>query len=273
MPLPAAQPRPTLRILLMTLAVIAGLWIVAAPSSAQAQSSQAEQAAKIHYKRSQKLYKQEKFDEAADELRKAYALAPFPLFLYNISLAEWRAGRLEIALQTALRARDEGVPKPLRPKLEARIAALGSTLKARRIAEGLRPEPQEPVAVVEPPTEAPEPGFGAMGWAGAGLTLAGAGMLTGALIIDQQLAADDDAFEAAAASGNGDEYDRQLADLEQRQMIGRVLGLSGLALAATGATLIVIELTDDDAETSGPAARLHTNPRADGVEMGLTVDF
>lgn len=74
------------------------------------------------------LFKEEKYAEAAVELRKAYALDPKPKLLFNIASAQRRAGQLREAQATYreyLKVEPQG---ELKDKAEAHIASLDTAI-------------------------------------------------------------------------------------------------------------------------------------------------
>lgn len=252
--------------------LVIGTLMLAGPQYGAAQDSPQESAVEEHYRRGQELYREQKYDRAASELRKAYALRPLPMLQYNIALAEWRAGRLDVALEAAKKARAADLPDKVRLKLDARIVAIERALTARELAGRVAELP-----VADAPRTTPAGPDGAsklstLGWVGTTLAVAGVGLGAGAWYVDAQLADDDDAFEAAARQGDRTEYNRRLAELEDRQTVGRALAVGGLALGAAGVTMIVWDLTDTP-EAASPTMSLSASPADGGARVGLRLWF
>lgn len=236
--------------------------------------------AQAHYERGQDAYDRGDFDTAADELRKAYSLASIPLLLYNISLAEWRGGNLEAAVATALRARRSGLPEHVRPRNEARLSAFTAVASARDVASQVGAIPE----VVDGgraggQTTTPTKGQGGvgletLGWIGVGLVGGGSATLGGAFWFDRRVGEAVDRMERARRRDERAEANRILReDVRPDQTIGRILLLSGTALAATGTGLIVYDLAgrSDDAYDSSrsPGRGAPVGPR---VRLGPSVE-
>lgn len=236
--------------------------------------------AQAHYERGQDAYDRGDFETAADELRKAYSLASIPLLLYNISLAEWRGGNLEAAVATALRARRSGLPEHVRPRNEARLSAFTAFASARDVASqvGAIPEVVDGGRAAGQ-TEAPTKdqgggGLETLGWIGVGLVGGGSATLGGAFWFDRRVGDAVDRMERARRRDDRAEANRILReDVRPDQTVGRVLLLSGTALAAAGTGLIVFDLagrsgdTYDSSRASGGEA-----PAGPRVRLGPVVE-
>ena len=250
---------------LTSLLVIASIAISLPEQAVAMDPAERTKKAQRHVDRGKELYRAHKYRAASEELRQAYALEPVPLLLYNIVLAEWRAGDWQQALETAAQVRTQSLPDKTRVKLDSRIAALGAMVQARSVAVQMKQR--------EPTIDEPEPTLGTTGWVGTGLSTVGAGMLVGALVVDGQLEDDGADLEAAAHSADRAAYDRLLTDVQDRQTLGRVLAVGGAALAVTGAAMLVWDLTDDSAEADAQGGQLSLTPSGDGIRLGWSLTF
>jgi len=211
--------------------------------------------AKRHYERGVDLYEQENYRRAATELRKAYSLAPSPLLLYNVAMAEWRSGDLESALATAYRVLEDGLEGEMQPTLQGRVRGFERIVRARRRVERIaatRDLPSPELSAYEGRS------LGATGWLAIATGSAGALALFGALSIDRQIASDAGAFEEAAARGDAAGYRRRLDDLQRRQLIGRLMLGGGATLMATATGFLIAELSGGSTGTPR-APRTHRN--------------
>lgn len=202
-----------------------------------------------HYRRGQQLYSEGKYEESARELRRAYDRASYPLLLYNIALAEWRAGRLVRALETASRAEDVGLPQGIVPKNRALVRGLETRLRAAEVADraaraaasadASSATTSSPAASDNAPTSSSTDGLGAGGWTGIGLTTAGLGALGGALWVDRRMATKFDSYRRAARNRRLDEYNRLNRELKQQRTTGLVLLGTGAVATGVGAYLLL----------------------------------
>lgn len=248
------------------------LLVVAAPASATAQSIEEDlsKQAEEHYERGRNFYKEGEYPDAAEELLKAYALSPEPLLLYNLALAEWKAGAIEQARATAIRASNEGLPKGVETRNSGRLAAFGVIAKSQTMTGSTDTEPVD----ARDQKVRPTPGkgkrerptrkrFGSLGWVGVGLLGGGATGLGAALWMDQQVADAVNRARAAEASGEPDKAEQIYSEeVEPRQTAGRILLGTGATLAAGGLTLMIIEWSTappaapEDRASGGPEGRL-----------------
>ncbi|GAC1543502.1 MAG: hypothetical protein NVS3B10_31560 [Polyangiales bacterium] len=113
-------------------------------SFASAATAEAQERAVALYRKSQQLYKDGKFAEAAQLLREAYALSPDPVLLFNLGRACEAQQDLECAVDAYERYLSKSSP-PDRAAIEARIANYRKALERKAVAE--------PVAL---PADAPE---------------------------------------------------------------------------------------------------------------------
>ena len=194
------------------------------------------------YKRGRQLYTEGDYEASARELRRAYDQAPYPLLLYNIALAEWRAGQLSRALETARRADEADLPESVEDKNRAMIRGLETRLTAADVADQI-PEPTSTADPPQDPAPPPEPdrGLGAAGWTGIGLSTLGVAALGGALWVDRRMARTFDDYRRAAREDRA-EYERLNQQLKRDKRFGLGLLGVGVATAGVGAILLVTDL-------------------------------
>lgn len=263
--------------------IFACLLVVAPDVRAESSDRELSEQAQSHYDRGQKAYRSGDYETAAEQLRKAYALTPAPMLLYNISLAEWRAGNLEEAAATATRAVRADLPEGVAIRNRGRLAAfevLGTAREA--VASG---EVERSVASSGRPTETEADAgraFGTLGWIGVGLAGGGAATLGAAVWFDQRVGNAVDRMERARDRGEPGEANRILRnEVRPNQSVGRVLLVSGTALAATGAALTIVEVTksgqsDDEVLVPGRASAadaLRIAPQLGPHTVGLQLWF
>ena len=243
-----------------------------APLRAEDDISEISGEAAEHYKRGRELYSAGKYDESARELRRAYDRAPYSLLLYNIALAEWRAGNLSRALETAERADEADLPEGVEHKNRAMIRGLETRLTAATLA-GLAGASQQLASHESPSPDGETPpsrpdadqgaAMGAPGWIGVGLSTLGAASIGGAIWIDRRMANKFDDYRRAAREAR-DEYERLNTELKRDQRIGLALLGAGVVSTGVGAVLIATDLIGPS-ET--PPDSRHTEQTAHRVRL------
>jgi tetratricopeptide (TPR) repeat protein len=224
---------------------LAFVWGMCVPEPAGAEDRIPEltgEAAEL-YKRGRRQYREQNYDEAAQTLREAYRQFDHPLLLYNIALAEWRAGSYEQALRTARRADYAGIPPAFRPK----VSGLTGGLRVRTRAEDLvsrsgdaRNEREYGTGQERSLTRS---GLSTMGWTGVTLGSLGFGAVAGAVWMDRRVANLESDFRRARRSSDPERY-RALQDrIVREQWIGRTLLGVGTALGVVGGYLIVRDVS------------------------------
>jgi len=222
-----------------------------------------------HYKRGRELYSSGDYAASARALRRAYdqAEATYPLILYNIALAEWRAGQHTRALETARRADEADLPESVIDKNRAMIRGLETRRTAATVADA--PQPTRRVSKppdTEPPSPDPEPtddgraGFGPGGWTGVGLATLGAASLGTAIWMDRRMARKFGDYRAAARHRRLDDYNRLNRELKRDKRLG--LALLGAGVVTTGLGVYLIgtnasgSTTEATADSSAPEMTL-----------------
>jgi tetratricopeptide (TPR) repeat protein len=201
-------------------------------SPARAQSEPADEAARAVYDRGAEHYAAGRFEAAAADFERAYALSRRPQLFYNLYLAYRDSGERERAA-TALRrflASDAVPPEMNRAHLEARLRALEADEPA--------PEPPE------------EEGGGTWwpGWviAGGGGALLVTGAITGIAALDLH-ASVEERCDAGGLCPASTEPDRDLG--AALALATDVLLPAGAAIAIAGVVL-ALALADDGTEVA-----------------------
>ena len=200
-------------------------------------------------------YMAKRYDVAAVGFRKAYAVLPEAVFLYNQARALQKLENWESAISALERARDQ-VERPLSAELAAKVPAMMQELEAARAASS------SPLAA--PPSDEPASGIFAVGWTGVGTLVAGAGMIVAGGVMASGVS--DEAQRLRTTSGQTRtqfEADRQAA--LDKQSWARVLFYSGSGLALLGAGLLSWDLLATGAEED--SAKLLIAPSGVFVEV------
>ena len=206
-------------------------------------------------------YMAKRYDKAAVGFRKAYALLPEALFLYNQAKALQKLGNWDAAVGALERARDQ-VERPLPPELSAKVPDMMAELKASQRAEE-QIKSAERVEVVSPAAQ-PASSFGPIGWAGIGGVTVGAGLLMAGGLIASGVSDEAERLRTEVGQNRAQFEASRQAALDD-QSLARVLFFSGAGLALTGGTLLAWELLSDD-ERPHEGARLTAGP------MGMMVE-
>ncbi|TXD38134.1 hypothetical protein FRC98_04345 [Lujinxingia vulgaris] len=255
---------PSPRHLIAALCTLLALSTLATSAFAQDEPT-ADELALQYFDEGASFFIEGNYARAILSFRRAFDQRPDPMILYNMSLAHSRLGNHREAYQTTLATqRMEGLPEQARVRVDARVNALYVVINAEALAPRMAAiaagdetqeetsateevaeitrqaptpaQPARPVRPIAPPLDLdqqPE-GMGLVGWAGVGTTVVGAGLLTGALLIDRSLATDIDAYQQASDQGRLDDYNQLRADIETRANTGKILLYSGAGAAALG---------------------------------------
>jgi tetratricopeptide (TPR) repeat protein len=120
----------------------------------------ATEEARAHFRKGQQFFDVGRWDEAADEFEKAYAVRNDPTFLFNMAQAYRRKGDARRAIDLYKNYLIKAPKTPQRADVEERIRALQKQLDEAEPAVKAAPLPPPPVSVSPPaaaPTLAPAP--------------------------------------------------------------------------------------------------------------------
>lgn len=206
-----------------------------------------------HFEKGAEYFQKGDYEAAIAEFEAGNGLLPNPIFLYNISLAHGKLGRVEQSLAVARLAEATGLDEPDATQNRARISALMTAQQALTLANAMEPVP-EPA----PPLE--EPLFSTLGWIGVASASLGVVSLVGATIMDASIGTTIENYEAAAASGDATNYRLFKSEIESDQVLTRSLFFIGLGLSAAGAGLVAYDLFWDES-----TLEMAVSPTSDGV--------
>lgn len=290
--------RPLDYLLVSCLVAIALLW---APTVYAQSTSQVQ----VHFDQGIKYYVSGEYDAAILEFRKAYRLLPEPVFLYNIARAQVKLNRCDDAFETAEKALSSDKLKgETRAKAQSVISScrvfvtadrvrsdIDEARKARARAEREELERERNAAErerieaekertkklremeIQSGQSAPEEArFGAIGWVGAGLMVAGTGALIGTAIVSSELSDQWDDYRATSAGGgNLETYQRLQSAIEENQNLAKILLFSGGGLVAGGVFLVILDLLPGGSESASTQTLIpRIGPDGAGVDARIT---
>lgn len=209
------------------------------PSSAFAQGAETIVRVQMHFEKGAEAFQAGNYELAIKEFEAGNGLLPNPIFLYNISLAHGKLGRIEQSLAVARLAEATGLDEPDATQNRARIKALNTAYLAQELSRSM---PQ----VVEAPIDEPEPLFSTIGWVGVGSASVGVISLVAALIVDAGIGASIENYEEAALANDETNYRRLKSEIESDQVVAKSLFFLGIGLGVAGAGLITYDLFFDD---------------------------
>jgi tetratricopeptide (TPR) repeat protein len=211
--------------------------LVAGVCQAAPRTAEERQALELLHK-SEEKYNEGKFDEAITLLRQAYALHAEPVLLYNLGRSYESSGDLEHAKESYAAYLEHDPNAADRKSVEARIASLDRQIEERRALQRDRDEerqraqrsrrakqPEKNAAPAEKRSSS------ALPWlvGGAGVAVAGAGLVFGILAKDRQSQADEERYQADAAREQ--DKAKRLATIANISFVaGGVLFASGLGI-------------------------------------------
>lgn len=242
-------------------------------TTAWAQTEDEKKQAQVYFEAGAEEYAKGEYSKAIVEFLKGYNLVPNAMFLYNISLSYRKLGNWEDALAAAEKAKtEEGMPDDVKVRNDSRINAYRTIIASQDMADkavqlAQSKETEGPDTKEKPDDES---SFGALGWTGVALTIAGAGAGVGALIVAGGVSSDIDEYEAAADTGDRTTYDRLRDDIESGQQTGQILLYTGIGLGVAGLTMIMI-----DAFTGGESdsQAVYVMPTPNGASAGYFLHF
>ncbi|MBK7582732.1 MAG: tetratricopeptide repeat protein [Myxococcales bacterium] len=254
------------RIVTRVLPVLLALSLVGFPTvSAEAQPN-AKKDPKTEalelFEKSADLYRQGKFDEAAQLLERAYSLHDEAVLLYNLGRAYEGLGENQKAidaytkyLEKAPKAKDRGALERRMETLKAQLAQQNKPLPDKQ------PEPVVPAKPVAPEPDRPPPsrGPGVLPWvvAGVGVAAVGAGLFVGL----QAKSKRDDAQDNPESRAAQEDYD----SAKSMATTANVLLIAGTVVAAGGVTWALLSRKKSEPAAAAP---LHFTVTPGGFRIG-----
>jgi tetratricopeptide (TPR) repeat protein len=268
-----------------TWVVLASLWLLAAPLSAQVSD---DERARTHFEAGRSYYEQARYDDAVREFDQAFALSGRAALLLNLSQAHERGLHFTEAIADIDRYLSLVPDSPDRKTLEerkqhleelrARIAAPQPTAApvAPAAAEpvaatpppALAPVQPEPPAATSTPTSASNP-FEVPGWVLIGT---GGAALVGSLVTGLMASSKHSDLEQACPKGVCAASEQDTIDSAQTlAVVSTILLAVGVVAGGVGTTFLF--LGDDDAgatEHAGLRLRVTAGPTPLGAGAHLT---
>ncbi len=253
--------------------LLAAITVCCFSTTAWAQTEAEKKQAQVYFEAGAEEYAKGEYSKAIVEFLKGYNLVPNAMFLYNISLSYRKLGNWEDALAAAEKAKtEEGMPDDVKVRNDSRINAYRTIIAAQDMADdAARLAQAEETKDPEPEVKKSEgSSFGALGWTGVILTVAGVGAGVGALIVANGVSSDIDDYEAAAQTGDRTTYDRLRDDIESGQSTGQILMYTGIGLGVAGLTMIMIEVF---AGGESDSQAIYVAPTEKGATAGYFLRF
>jgi len=193
----------------------------------------------MHFEQGAEAFQAGNYELAIKEFEAGNGLLPNPIFLYNISLAHGKLGRIEQSLAVARLAEATGLDEPDATQNRARIAGLNTASAALDMSRAA-PRVKDKV-----PVEEPKPLLSTIGWLGVGSASLGVVSLIAAVIVDAGIGASIDNYKEAAAANDQTNYRRLKSEIESDQVVAKSLFFMGIGLGLVGAGLITYDLYFD----------------------------
>jgi len=268
------------RIRLLPTLIVCALAFGAGPVTTLAQTATvapADRKAAIElFKQSRAAYQAGRFDEAANLLRRAYALDPAPTLLYNLARALESDGDIDGAADAYRRYLEADPSAKDRAAIEKRIANLDAQMQERdelrRRLEAEKAKKQAPAPSTQVvTTPEPEPaGPSAVPWVLAGV--GGGALVAGAVLGGLAQSAHGDAEDAASMLDAVDADDRARGLARGANI---AFGVGG-ALAAAGLVWGIIDVAmsgGGEPEEDGFEASLRLGPVISPNQVGIVGRF
>jgi len=212
------------------------------------------------FEQSADLYRQGKFDEAAQLLEKAYSLHPEAVLLYNLGRAYEGLGENQKAIDAYTKYLEKAPNAKDRGALERRMETLKAQLeKDKPKTQPDTPKPTKPEPVAPEPRPTPSKGPGVLPWVvvGVGVAAVGAGLFVGLQAKSKRDEAQDNPKQADAQA--------ELDSAKGMATTANVLLVAGTVVAAGGVTWALLSSKKSEPAT---AARLHLTVTPGGLRLG-----
>lgn len=255
------MPRIVTRVLPgVLLALVIGCPTLSAEAQPKAKKDPKTEALEL-FEQSADLYRQGKFDEAAQLLERAYSLHDEAVLLYNLGRAYEGLGENQKAIDAYTKYLEKAPNAKDRGALERRIETLKAQIeKEKALAQPETPAPKAP----EPAEPKPEPaksskGPGVLPWVvtGVGVAAVGAGLFVGL----QAKSKRDDAQDNPVSADAQDEYD----SAKSMATTANVLLIAGTVVAAGGVTWALLSRKKSEPAAAAP---LHLTVTPGGLRLG-----
>lgn len=268
----------------LTLALVAALTLAAVP--AQAQNRKTQEAISLAGQ-AREAFTEERYEDAASLLERAYELVPEPNFLWNIARAYELSGQYDLAESYYARFSQLEVEETERMAALERMARFaasrdlpsrvraaqdGAEVASLRRANARLTSELARAASKEPSSQ----GVALDPWVLGGWGAAGLGVLSLGTAFTLHLASIGtvERYNEAAATGNAPRYDALQDTLEARVVTSQVFLGVGLALTALGGTLLYLEyFHQDESPADAGALRLEPAIGPDGAGVQLRGGF
>jgi len=272
-------------------AVLGALLVVALPTPARAQMTQAQKdEVKLHYQRATRAYDLQKYLEAIDEYQKAYEISGDPPMLYNIAQAYRLADQPGEAVRYYRRFLQRMPNARNREDVERKIADQEKLAEQRKKVEPVAPPPSTtptkppPIVEVKPPPPtitpstppeappappiAPEPSNtrAIVGWILIGVGVAAGGIGGYEAYVAKQKS---DQLTNASRMNAMKTFDPAVETAGKNANIAAIaLGIGGTVLALTGIIVLVTGSSEQTEKPATPVARLSLTPWISGGLVG-----
>lgn len=178
-------------------------------------------------------YENEEWADAAVSFRRAYAIAPYAIFMFNAARAAHQNGNRRqayIYYQRSLDTSDEArkLPSELHSRASGIVAGLGADMVAMAVVQQL----------ATPGAEENE-GWSSIRWAGAATTVAGLGAMVAAQVMGAQASR---GISELGSIRSFELYEASVARIERQQKVGRGLLYGGGGLVALGVGIALWDL-------------------------------
>ncbi len=267
---------------LLLVTVATGLLL--APGRAHAlQLSPAQKAEmKAHYEKATRAYDLGKYQEAVDEYQKAYEIGGDPPMLYNIGQSYRLNDQPSEAIRFYRRYLQRSPNARNREDVERKISELEKLIDERRKAAAAvtpppptntpppvtvappPPPPLPPPPVMPPPPPPPSPARKVVGW-----SMIGAGLIADGVAVYEALRAKQKADQLTRDSNDPSHpvFDPSVESAgKSANLAAIVLGISGTAVAVTGAIILMTGGSSDAGGTQ--TARVSFTPWISGGLLG-----
>lgn len=213
------------------------------------------------FDQSRQAYRAGQFARAAALLRKAYALHPSPVLLYNLARAEESAGHDDAALaayrrylEADPRARDRGA-------IEQRIATIGERIARREQAEQQRERAEARAQAAEQQAATDGDDGSSVLWPAIAIGAGGAGLVTGIVFAGLAKSDESAAHDEPSHAASVEAFERG----EQYATVATVAFVAGGIVTGGGLVWLMVTLGTESSPSA--AASLSLAPIPGGASI------